>query len=1065
MSSSSSSLSTSSTSDDSLSSLMRIKAPKLISDEYYPTWKLLLTTYLIERKLLLLLKIKIDSATWKSMCASTDDVELELLMSGVTSHGGTKRNISNIPTIKKELQSSESKSGNIGNSQSSPINIEINKHTTYATGKIRQLYSILFDALPNKLQIQIAPENVGNGVWLWYWLEEKLEANHIDMVHKLNEEILNMRQSDTEKFSEYKSRVDRLNERLSLTHDDLKSNMYRLIVLSKLRPEYKSIIQIINTNHEFKDVEGKHDEVWHKIELHIGSHEREFARVNGEIINDETATAMSAQFKPKFKKEDWKKDRTCFNCQEKGHMNYECTKPKKPRYPNNYGHAKSAMATKSSSDDRSSMHEDDSSQQFTFSAIAVKSNELKLNIAAANIKVSNTKLAVSSSTSSITNKTDGSKPPDKLIRIGERVLKPHPLLSTPMSTVVSTTDSTTRSQLLQNAKKPGPTNSRVGKPIDVLLKEYSWGIDTMASLHCTGNKNHFATLRKCSPIPITCANGDKIYVEKVGRVKIRVTSEKGNIIIIDLDEVYYSPDMTINLISGMTLAKLHNTDISTENGKATLIYRGTRIPLSTRGNILTLNGGATAMIFSAIRERVISDINELVATHVRLGHVGFDRMITIIKSQKSRGVGILKLDKDDIAKARDLVMNCTACKLAKTTDTPYSGNATLNHGSSVGEVIHFDSFECRLSNGTVHYGLIIVEPYSGALQCHKLLSKDQIVTKLIISIKFIETIIQHKIKFLYSDGGTEFNNHTLIQYCQSNGMTYHYPPATTPKWNGIAERAVRTVKEGGRTLLKQSGLPDWSFWYHAVCHFIYVWNRTYISKYTGITPYESFYKQKPSVNTVNVFGCDVFVWMNKIKRDHGTFASRGEPGVYLGHDSKQQCAIVWLLKTQKEIRTRSVQIGYRQSQFNYASAIKLGPDSINEIINRSNTGGTLAWTDIDITNNEMNMNNDDDMSTDELKSDELSDDKITDSDSIEIDDDMNKQWEVESIINHRALRNKPIQFEIKWVNHSKPTWEPIGNLVGTCDELLNEYRLKNKLPIDDDIKQSIDSSSVASSSQ
>jgi hypothetical protein len=892
------------------------------------------------------------------------------------------------------------------------------------------------------------------------------------MVHKLNEEILNMKQSDNEKFSEYKSRVDRLNERLSITKNDLKPSMYRLIVLKKLRPEYHSIIQIINTSNEFKDVDGKHDDIWHKIELHIGSHEREFAKTNGEIIGGESETAMSAQYKSKSKNGDWKKNVTCYNCQEKGHYNTECTKPKKSHYPNSYGQAKSAMTTKSISEDKSSMN-DDSSQQFMFSAIAGNPNELQLNIAAANIKVSNTKSAVSSSTSSISNKVADPKSSNQLLRIGE---KPHPSLSTSNLTTVPTTDtsSTTRTQILQNAKKPGPTNLRVGKPIGELLKEDVWGMDSMASLHCTGNKKHFATLRKCSPIPITCANGDKIYVEQFGRVKIRVTSEKGNAITIELDEVYYSPDMDINLISSTTLARtIPHTNVLQEGGKGMLIYRGIRIPLSTKGNILTLNGGATAMIFSAVRERIISDISELFTTHVRLGHIGFDRMIKMIELQKSRGVGTLKLDKSEIAKARDLIMNCLACKFAKSTDTPYSGKAPLNHGSSVGEVIHFDTFECRLSNGTAYYGLIIVEPFSGALTCYKLLSKDLIVGKLIIGIKFIETVTQNKIKFLYSDGGTEFNNYTLKQYCESNGKTYHFPPAATPKWNGIAERAVRTVKEGGRTLLKQSGLPDWSYWYHAVCHFIYIWNRTYISKYTGITPYESFYKQKPSVNTVNVFGCDVFVLMSKIKRDHGTFASRGEPGIYLGHDSKQQCAIVYLLKTQKEIRTRSIQIGYRQSQFNYAKALKNGIDSINDVINRSNTGGTLAWTDVEIIGTENDASDDEETLIDESKSNTLSNDEITDSDSIEtndeIDNDINKQWEVESIINHRSLRNKPIQFEIKWINDIKTTWEPIDNLVGSCDELLNEYQLKNKLLVSDDKQSasngSIDSSSVASSSQ
>ena len=52
------------------------------------------------------------------------------------------------------------------------------------------------------------------------------------------------------------------------------------------------------------------------------------------------------------------------------------------------------------------------------------------------------------------------------------------------------------------------------------------------------------------------------------------------------------------------------------------------------------------------------------------------------------------------------------------------------------------------------------------------------------------------------------------------------------------------------------------------------------------------------------------------------------------------------------------------------------------------------------------------------------------------------------------------------VGDDKTTWEPIDNLIGTCDILLNEYRIKNGLQIDDTASNGGNgSSSVASSSQ
>ena len=730
-------------------------------------------------------------------------------------------------------------------------------------------------------------------------------------------------------------------------------------------------------------------------------------------------------------------------------------------------HAKSAVAIKSDSDHIQV------GEGFAFSAMGYKVKATDEAMVAATVSTSGTKPMVPSSTN-VTSVASGPKTLKRLVRPGEKNKSQSGTSVTPPKPPNLSVADTSRAKLLQSAKKPGPTSSQAGKPIEASLKMMSWGIDTMASIHCSGNKAVFSTRRKCSPMIIQCANGDRVIANETGTVRLRVRTLKGTVTSLEIRDVYYSPDMGPNLLSGILLTREFSTKIVFGGGVASMDFTdGMCIPLSTRGNILTLEGGGVpAILYSAVSEHGITTIDELVSTHARLGHMGFDRMIKTIELQKTRGLGQLKMNKTDMEKARDLVMNCVSCKMAKSTDESYSKRAPLNHGTAIGEVLHFDTFECRLSNDTVHYGLVTVEPFSGALMCRRVLSKDLIVGELLNVIKVTETCTRNKIKFLYTDGGTEFINRTLKNYCHESGTTLHYPPPGVPAWNGIAERAVRTVKEGGRTLLKQSGLPDWSFWYHAVSHFIYVWNRTFVSKHTGITPYESYYRLEPSVRSVNVFGCDVFVWMSKVKRDQGTFASRGEPGVYLGHDSVQNCAVVWLLKSQKEIRTRAV--SYREDQFNYASAIRVGPNAVSDVINRSDVGGPLAWSDSDswLDDNDINSANDDHddaLLGDEVKLTELDDGVSTNDELMKTDiesDNVESEWDVESILNHRSFRNKGVQYEIKWVGDDKTTWEPIDNLIGTCDILLNEYRIKNGLQIDDTASNGGNgSSSVASSSQ
>ena len=54
-----------------------------------------------------------------------------------------------------------------------------------------------------------------------------------------------------------------------------------------------------------------------------------------------------------------------------------------------------------------------------------------------------------------------------------------------------------------------------------------------------------------------------------------------------------------------------------------------------------------------------------------------------------------------------------------------------------------------------------------------------------------------------------------------------------------------------------------------------------------------------------VFGCDAFVHQDRTQRDT-TFSPKAEPGIYLGHDSRQNCAVVRMLHTGKTVRVKDV---------------------------------------------------------------------------------------------------------------------------------------------------------------
>ncbi len=67
-----------------------------------------------------------------------------------------------------------------------------------------------------------------------------------------------------------------------------------------------------------------------------------------------------------------------------------------------------------------------------------------------------------------------------------------------------------------------------------------------------------------------------------------------------------------------------------------------------------------------------------------------------------------------------------------------------------------------------------------------------------------------KLKSVRFDQGKEFVNAALRNYCQEHGIVIHTTTPYAHASNGVAERSNRTILEGVRTVLSDSGLPPFS---------------------------------------------------------------------------------------------------------------------------------------------------------------------------------------------------------------------------------------------------------------
>jgi len=93
------------------------------------------------------------------------------------------------------------------------------------------------------------------------------------------------------------------------------------------------------------------------------------------------------------------------------------------------------------------------------------------------------------------------------------------------------------------------------KEMEDALRTSAWGSDSMASVHLSGNKDSFHSLRHCPPQQITTANGAVIAANCVGTVTVRAQAEGGDSVTFQVENVFYHPDVSANLLSTGVLVK------------------------------------------------------------------------------------------------------------------------------------------------------------------------------------------------------------------------------------------------------------------------------------------------------------------------------------------------------------------------------------------------------------------------------------------------------------------------------------------------------------------------------
>ena len=193
-----------------------------------------------------------------------------------------------------------------------------------------------------------------------------------------------------------------------------------------------------------------------------------------------------------------------------------------------------------------------------------------------------------------------------------------------------------------------------------------------------------------------------------------------------------------------------------------------------------------------------------------------------------------------------------------------------------------------------------------------------------------ENQLKRKIKALQDDKAGEYMSDAFIKFTDECGIIRRHTTRNRPQQNRVAERANRTMADDISTMLYEAQLPP-SLWGEALATQIYVWNRLPTSCLKGMTPYEAWFKQKPDVSHLRIWGCQAYVFIQKDKRK--SLQPHMEKCVFMGYPSGYKGWKFYNPTTKKYIISERAEFDERVfpglSNYKATSPVNLNPPGLS----------------------------------------------------------------------------------------------------------------------------------------
>nr|GEY66850.1 hypothetical protein [Tanacetum cinerariifolium] len=178
------------------------------------------------------------------------------------------------------------------------------------------------------------------------------------------------------------------------------------------------------------------------------------------------------------------------------------------------------------------------------------------------------------------------------------------------------------------------------------------------------------------------------------------------------------------------------------------------------------------------------------------------------------------------------------------------------------------------------YILVTVDDYSRFTWVKFLRSKDETLEVVIKFITQIQVGLNKTVRYVRTNNGMEFVNHTMTEYYERIGIFHQKSVPRTPQQNGVVERRNRTLVEAARTMLIFSKALMF-LWAEAVATACYTQNRSLIHTHHHKTPYELVHNKKSDLTFFKVFGA--LCYPTNDSEDLGKLQPTADTGIFIGY--------------------------------------------------------------------------------------------------------------------------------------------------------------------------------------